>query len=212
MTIDVGAVLDMVLVNGCIVTVDSGFTIAEAVAIRGDRFLAVGRTDEIAALAGPKTKVVDLRGRTVLPGLIDTHAHVERAGLLKVTVGFEGVSSVEEALARVREGADRTPAGAWIRGRVWHPLAQLAEKRFLNRWEMDRAAPDHPVVLPVSHFTLVNSRALALAGVTSDTPDPDGGIIHRDASGEPTGVLEEAAEELVERLLPPCPSTSRSRT
>jgi predicted amidohydrolase YtcJ len=203
---DLGALLgypDLVLVNGRIVTADSAFTIAEAVAIRGDRFLAVGRTDDIAALAGPDTEVVDLGGRTVLPGLIDTHAHVERAGLLKVTVGFEGVSCVDEALARVRDGAERVPPGEWIRGRVWHPLAQLAEKRFLDRWELDRAAPDHPVVLPVSHFTLVNSRALALAGITRDTPDPDGGIIHRDAAGEPTGVLEEAAEELVERLLPP---------
>ncbi|NNM72578.1 amidohydrolase [Enterovirga sp. DB1703] len=194
---------DLLLVNARIVTADPGFSIAEALAIRGDRFLAVGRTQDIVSLAGPDTQVIDLAGRTVLPGLIDTHAHVERAGLLGSTVGFEGVSSIDEALARVRERADRTPAGEWIRGRIWHPLAQLREKRFLTRWELDRAAPDHPVILPVSHFSLVNSRALALAGITRDTPDPDGGEIHRDAAGEPTGVLEEAAEELVERLLPP---------
>lgn len=194
---------DLILANGRIVTVDAGFTIAGAVAVRDGRVLAVGRTDEVAELAGPRTEVIDLAGRTVLPGLIDTHAHVERAGLMGRTVGFEGVGDVAAALDRVRAGAARTPPGAWIRGRTWHPLAQLAEHRFLDRHDLDRAAPDHPVILPVSHFSLVNSRALALAGITRDTPDPDGGTIHRDAAGEPTGVLEEAAESLVERLLPP---------
>ena len=194
---------DLILHNGRIVTADAAFTIAEAVAIRDGRFLAVGRSDEILRLAGPDTEMVDLAGKTVLPGLIDTHAHVERAGLLNCTVGFEGVSNIDEALARVRAGAERTPGGEWIRGRVWHPFAQLREKRFITRWELDTAAPDHPVFLPVSHFSLVNSRALALAGITRDTPDPDGGKIHRNADGEPTGILEEAAEELVERLLPP---------
>jgi predicted amidohydrolase YtcJ len=193
---------DLVLTNGRIVTADPAFSVAEAVAIRDGRFLAVGQAVEIEALAGPHTRVVDLHGRTVLPGLTDTHAHVEKAGLLDVTVGFEGVTKVEEALERVREMARRIPEGDWIRGRIWHPLAQLREKRFLTRQELDRAAPDHPVILPVSHFTLTNSRALALAGITRDTPDPDGGIIHRDADGEPTGVLEEAAEELVEGLVP----------
>jgi predicted amidohydrolase YtcJ len=203
---DVGAALgfpDLILANGRIVTADPGFTIAEAVAIRGDKVLAVGRSADVMALAGPATELVDLEGRTVLPGLIDTHAHVERAGLLDCTVGFEGVASVEAALERVRARAAETAAGEWIRGRMWHPLAQLREKRFLTRWELDRAAPDHPVILPVGHFSLVNSRALALAGITRETPDPDGGAIHRDAAGEPTGVLEEAAEDLVERLLPP---------
>ena len=206
MSPDVAAALghpDLILHGGRIVTADPDFTIAEAVAVRDGRFLAVGRSDEILRLGGPRTAIIDLAGRTVLPGLIDTHAHVERAGVLKSTVGFEGVAGVDEALERVCEKAEVTPSGEWIRGRVWHPFAQLREKRFLTRWELDRAAPDHPVFLPVSHFSLVNSRALALAGITRDTPDPDGGIIHRDADGEPTGVLEEAAEELVERLLPP---------
>ena len=95
------------------------------------------------------------------------------------------------------------PKGRWIRGGQWHPVAQLAEKRFLIREELDRAAPNNPVCLPIGHFTLVNSEALALAGITRDTPDPDGGIIHRDkTTGECNGTLEEAAEDLVHNLLP----------
>jgi predicted amidohydrolase YtcJ len=135
--------------------------------------------------------------------LIDTHAHVERAGLIKYTVQLNDVTSVAQALARISEHAAETPRGRWIRGAQWHPVSQLTEKRFLTREELDRAAPDHPVCLPIGHFTLVNSKALALAGITKDTPDPDGGIIHRDkTTGEPNGTLEESAEDLVSNLLP----------
>ena len=200
---------DLVLSNGRIVTADARFSMAEAVAVQGGRVLAVGPNAEMLALAAPGAEHIDLRGATVLPGLIDTHAHVEDAGLLRVTIGFEGVSSVAEALARVADMAARTPPGEWLRGRIWHPMAQMAEKRFLHRRELDQAAPNHSVALPVGHFTLVNSRALALAGITRETPDPDGGTIHRDADGEPNGVLEEAAEELVHRLLPPWSQAQR---
>ncbi|HUN96596.1 MAG TPA: amidohydrolase, partial [Bradyrhizobium sp.] len=171
--------------------------------VRGGRVLAVGTSDDIRRLAGPSTTVVDLEGKTVLPGLIDTHAHVERAGLLKYTVRLDDVTTVAQALARISEYAVRTPKGKWIRGGQWHPISQLAEKRFLTRDELDKAAPNNPVCLPIGHFTLVNSEALALAGITRQTPDPEGGIIHRDGcAGEPNGTLEEAAEDLVHRLLP----------
>lgn len=194
---------EIIFCNGKIVTADRDFSIAEAVAIRGGRFLSVGSTPEICALAGPRTEIVDLGGRTVLPGLIDTHAHVEEAGLLKSTVSFDGVKSAAEAMARIADQAARTPAGQWIRGGIWHPLSQLAEKRFLTLEELDRAAPDHPLFLPVSHFTMANSRALALASITRETADPAGGTIHRDpATGEPNGVLEERAEDLLTRILP----------
>lgn len=200
---------ELVLTQGRIVTADAAFSVAEAVAVRDGRILAVGRNDEIAALAAPDAEWIDLAGATVLPGLIDTHAHVEDAGLLRVTIGFEGVGSVAEALERVAGMAARTPPGQWLRGRIWHPMAQLAEKRFLHRRELDQAAPEHPVSLPVGHFTLVNSRALALAGITRATPDPEGGTIHRDADGEPNGVLEERAEDLVNGLLPPWSTAER---
>jgi predicted amidohydrolase YtcJ len=194
---------DSIFTNGKIITADPDFSVVNAVAIRDGRFVAVGTAEEVGPLAGPSTVIVDLKGSTVLPGLIDTHAHVERAGLIKYTVQLNDVTSVAQALARISEHAAETPRGRWIRGAQWHPVSQLTEKRFLTREELDRAAPDHPVCLPIGHFTLVNSKALALAGITKDTPDPDGGIIHRDkTTGEPNGTLEESAEDLVNNLLP----------
>jgi len=201
-----------ILAGGKIVTADPTFSIAEAVAIRDGRFLAVGTNDEIQRLAGPATRSVDLAGRTVLPGLIDTHVHVEMAGLREFTVSFAGVRTVAEALSRVSARAAGTAPSNWIRGTMWHPVAQLEEKRYLTREELDRAAPDHPVYLPIGHFSLVNSRALALAGITKDTPDPDGGMIHRDPkTGEPNGTLEERAEDLVRDLLPEWSAEERVR-
>jgi predicted amidohydrolase YtcJ len=194
---------DAIYTNGKFLKVDVHFGVASAVAVRDGRFVAVGKMDEISALAGPNTAVIDLDGRTVLPGLIDTHAHVERAGLIEYTVQLNDVTTVEQALARISEHAAKLPKGRWVRGAQWHPVSQLAEKRFLTREELDRAAPNNPVCLPIGHFTLVNSEALALAGITKGMPDPDGGIIHRDkTSGEPNGTLEEAAEDLVHNLLP----------
>lgn len=193
---------DMIIVNANILTVDPAFSVARGVAIKDARIIAVGDEADIRRYVGPTTTVLDAQGKTVIPGLIDTHAHVEAAGLLKYTVSFDGVSSVAEALQRVADMVTHTPAGEWIRGRMWHPMAQLKEKRFLHRQELDAVAPDHPVCLPVGHFTLTNSLALRLAGIDRHTPDPDGGEIHRDADGEPTGVLEENAEDLVQNLLP----------
>lgn len=193
---------DMIIVNAKVITVDPAFSLARSVAIKDGRIISVGDETGIRRFAGPKTQVLDAQGKTVIPGLIDTHAHVEAAGLLKYTVSFDGVGSVAEALARVSEMVTRTPAGEWIRGRMWHPIAQLKEKRFLTRYELDTVAPNHPVCLPVGHFTLTNSLALNLAGIDRNTPNPDGGEIHRDADGEATGVLEENAEDLVQDLLP----------
>ncbi|BAL07351.1 amidohydrolase [Bradyrhizobium japonicum] len=194
---------DTIFANGNILTVDDRFSVANAVAVRDGRFMAVGTTKDVLPLAGPRTNIVDLEGRTVLPGLIDTHAHVERAGLEKCTVRLNDVRSVREALGRIAEYAATLRKGEWIRGGQWHPVAQLAEGRFLTRKELDSVCPDNPVSLPIGHFTLVNSHALALAGITKNTLDPAGGTIHRDElTGEPSGILEEAAEDLVQSLLP----------
>ncbi|MEH2549126.1 putative amidohydrolase YtcJ [Bradyrhizobium sp. AZCC 2262] len=194
---------DTVYLNAKVITADKDFSIAEAVAIRGDRFLAVGKSSDIERLVGPDTTIVDLKGSTVLPGLIDTHAHVERAGLLKFVVSLNDVATVAQALERIADQAKRAPKGSWIRGGMWHPVAQLAEKRVLTRQELDRAAPDHPVYLPIGHFGLANSLALKLAGITKDSHDPDGGIIHRDpATGELNGTLEEGAGDIVANILP----------
>jgi predicted amidohydrolase YtcJ len=204
------AIADTIVVNAKVITCDAAFSIAEAVAIKDGKFCAVGSRKDVEALAGPGTTVIDAAGRTVVPGLIDTHAHVEAAGLFKYTVSFDGAKTVAAALARVTEMAAKTPPGEWIRGRMWHPMSQLQEQRMLNRWELDQAAPDHPVALPIGHFTLCNSRALALAGIDRTTLDPAGGEIHHDKeSGEPNGVLEENAEDLVEKLLPPWSAETR---
>jgi len=178
---------DMIVVNARIVTADAAFSIAKSVAIKDGRFIGVGDEADMRGLAGPKTRVLDAGGNTVVPGLIDTHAHVEAAGLLNYTVSFDGIGSVAEALARVADMTARTPAGEWIRGRMWHPMAQLKEKRFLTRYELDEVAPNHPVCLPVGHFTLTNSLALKLAGIDRNTANPDGGEIHRDANGDGAG-------------------------
>jgi len=193
---------DMIIVNAKVITVDPAFSVARGVAVKDGKIIGVGGEAEVRRYAGPATKVLDAQGKTVIPGLIDTHAHVEAAGLLKYTVSFDGVGSIAEALARVADMTARTPAGEWIRGRMWHPMAQLKEKRFITRQELDTVSPNHPVCLPVGHFTLTNSLALKLAGIGHNTPNPDGGEIHRDANGDATGVLEENAEDLVQDLLP----------
>jgi predicted amidohydrolase YtcJ len=193
---------DTIIINARLITVDDAFSVAQAVAIREGRFLPVGGTAEIRSYAGPTTEVIDATGGAVVPGLIDTHAHVEAAGLDSRTVSFAGVTTVAEALTRVSAMAACTPLGKWILGRNWHPMSQLKEKRMLFCWELDAAAPDHPVCLPIGHFTLTNSLALKLAGIDRTTPNPNGGTIHHDEDGEPNGVLEERAEDLVQSLLP----------
>ncbi|MWD29389.1 amidohydrolase family protein [Aquicoccus sp. SCR17] len=192
-----------ILRNGRFLTMDPEFSTCEAVAIRDGRFLAVGPEAEVMEWAGPDTTVEDLAGRCVLPGLIDTHIHVDLAGLDLWSANFDGVTDVAGALERVAEAARQVAPGTWIRGATWHPVSQLAEGRYLTRDELDKVAPDHPVCLPVSHFTMVNSRALEAAGIDESTPDPEGGIIHRDpGTGRPTGLLEESAEEIVFACLP----------
>lgn len=194
---------DWILTNGRILTMDDDFSVASAIAIREGRLLAVGSDADALAWRGPETEVTDLGGRCVLPGLIDTHIHVDLAGLDLWSVNFEGVTNVAEALERIAQTARQTPRGHWIRGATWHPVSQLAEGRYLTRDELDSVAPDNPVCLPVSHFTMANSRALSAAGIEADTPNPEGGVIHRDPdSGQPNGLLEESAEELVFACLP----------
>ena len=184
---------DIVLVNGKIVTVDDRFTIAQALAIKGERILKVGTTAEVEALRGPQTRVIDLAGRTVIPGLIDNHAHWVRAAEHD-ELRFDGVTSRQQALKMLADRVHSVPAGEWIvvlGG--WSEEQFTDEPRGFSLEELDRIAPNNPVVLQaVYNHSYLNSVALIAAKIDAGTPDPQGGRIEKDAGGKPTGLVRGA--------------------
>jgi hypothetical protein len=184
---------DTVLVNGKIVTVDDRFTIAQALAIKGERILKVGTTAEVEALRGPQTRVIDLAGRTVIPGLIDNHAHWVRAAEHD-ELRFDGVTSRQQALKMLADRVHSVPAGEWIvvlGG--WSEEQFTDESRGFSLEELDRIAPNNPVVLQaVYNHSYLNSVALIAAKIDAATPDPQGGRIEKDADGKPTGLVRGA--------------------
>jgi len=192
---------DLVLYNGKILTVDGNFSIAQAVAIRGERFVAVGSNESVRAMAGSGTRQIDLRGRTVIPGLIDGHLHNAGGG---PGVDLSKARSIAELLAAVEARAKRTPAGEPILSNAdWHE-AQLHEKRLPHRTELDRVAPRNPVVLiRGGHEFILNSAAFERWRITRDTKNPPGGEIGRDPDGNLNGELVDTARGLVK--LPPPP-------
>ena len=177
---------------------------AEGVAVAGERILAVGTRDEVMSYRGRGTEVVELGGRTVLPGFIDAHCHIVGLGLARAAIdlNYPRVKSIADIRRLVAERATTQPAGTWIRGRGYDHL-RLAERRHPVRWDLDPVSGDHPVILVRScgHIAVANSEALRRAGIGRDTPDPPGGIIER-RDGEPTGVLKESARGLVEAVAP----------
>ncbi|MGM4929193.1 amidohydrolase [Tardiphaga sp. 619_E2_N8_5] len=194
----------VVLTGGKILTLDGQSTIAQALAIRDGKILAVGSDAAIKPLAGPQTRVIDLAGKSVVPGLIDTHAHFKAAGLGDYVVNLSGAKDVAGALDLIRAFVAKKQPGAWITTGGWHPPSQLAEKRYLTRQELDSVSPNNPVYLrTVGHFSMANSLALQKAGISKSTPDPAGGAFERDASGDINGVLVETAIPLVENIVPP---------
>jgi predicted amidohydrolase YtcJ len=198
---------DLVLRGGRVITVDKDWRVAQAVAIRDGRFLAVGDDAAIAPHIGPNTQVIELAGRTVVPGLIDSHLHQLFAGLNGPAVQLLGSRTIADVQKAISERVARTEPGRWVMASSgWHESI-LEEGRMPTRHELDRVSPDNPVFIPRGgHVITVNSKALELAGVTKDTPNPDGGVIVRDANGEATGVLLETAAYLVRKILPPPPS------
>ncbi|QOV40567.1 amidohydrolase [Streptomyces ferrugineus] len=197
---------DLLLTGGPVLTPE-GRT-ATAVAVTGDRITAVGR-QEVHELAGPRTEVVDLAGRLLLPGFQDAHVHPVPAGLELAQCDLTGARTADETLAAVRAYADAHPEREWITGGGWSMEAFAGGTP--TRELLDAVVPDRPVYLPNRdhHGAWVNSRALALAGITRDTPDPADGRIDRDGSGEPSGTLQEGAMRLVGRLTPPATRADR---
>ena len=182
---------DLVLVNGKITTLDRANPQARAVAIRNGRFQAVGEEREIIALAGPETRRIDLNGRRVIPGLIDSHMHVIRGGLnYNMELRWDGVGSLADAMAMLKVQVDRTPAPQWVRVIGGFTAHQFVEKRLPSLDEINAIAPETPVfILHLYDRALLNRAALRAVGYTKDTPEFPGAEIARDASGEPTGLL-----------------------
>ncbi len=188
-TADVPA--DTLLINGRIATLDGRKSVASALAIRGEKIAAVGSMAELAHLQGPNTRVIDLAGRTVVPGLNDAHTHFIRGGLTySMEVRWDGLPSLADGLRMLREQARRTPSPHWVQvigGWTW---AQFAEKRFPTLDEINAATGDTPaMVMHLYDRAWVNRAGLKVLGWNKDTPNPFGGVIERDASGNPTGLL-----------------------
>jgi predicted amidohydrolase YtcJ len=187
---------DLILHHAKVLTVDAKFTIAEALAIKGDRILAVGDDATIFKHKGPKTKVMDMHGRNVLPGLYDSHTHPVGAATSEATETLPYLQSLEEAFAYIRKKAAETPEGEWIVLRFAFPT-RLKEARFPTREELDKAAPKHPVFYHAGPAGMVNTMGLKVSKITKDTPNPPRGIVVKDpVTGEPTGMLRSAESVL----------------
>jgi predicted amidohydrolase YtcJ len=186
---------DLVVLGAKILTVDDRFREAQALAVRDGRFIAVGSTDEIRARFGGATRVLDAGGRTVIPGVIDSHVHALGVAAAEASQPFQNLRSIGELQAWIRAKAAQVPQDTWIwTPRVYPP--RLRELRFPTRQELDEAAPNHPVVVDGIYAFSLNSIALRTAGVTRASTDPPGGAIARDARGEPTGLLRNVGSML----------------
>ncbi|NIP82098.1 MAG: amidohydrolase family protein, partial [Gemmatimonadetes bacterium] len=195
---------DLVLRNAQVVTVDSARPEAEAVAIRGDRIIAVGSNREIEGHTGPGTRVLDLEGRLVVPGFIEGHGHFMGVGTAQLNLDLTGAADWDEIVDMVAAAAGEAAPGAWILGRGWHQekwtrVPDDAVDGVPTHHALSAVSPDNPVVLTHAsgHAALVNARALELAGIDADYRAPEGGEVVRDADGSPTGLLRENAQDPV---------------
>lgn len=198
------SVTELILVGGKLHTQDPDYPRATAVAIHGRHVRAVGDDDEIRLLAGRHTRIVDLEGRLVLPGMTDGHVHYYDWSLGLRRLPLAETPSLAEVKRRVAERAQETEPGEWVLGQGWNE-SRWPEARMPTRDDLDAVAPDNPVIIWRNdlHLAVVNSRGLEEAGITADTPNPPEGVIDRDASGEPTGILRELAINLVTEVIPP---------
>jgi predicted amidohydrolase YtcJ len=195
---------DLILVNTRIYTVDDSHPFVEAMAVRGGRVAFVGSTREALLLRGASTRVLDLAGRTVIPGMVDAHAHLFGLGEFLRSIDLTDTRSFDAIVARVADRTKSVPAGRWVIGRGWDQN-KWGDTRFPTHDALSRVTPNNPVLLERidGHAILVNAAAMKAAGVTAATRDPAGGRIERTATGEPTGVFVDNAMALVDRVVPP---------
>ncbi len=203
---------DLIITNGKVWTVDKSLPTAQAVAVLGDRIVAVGSAAEIAVWRGPRTQLIDAGGKLVLPGFNDAHVHFVSGGMQLDNVQLKDASSAQEFARLIGERALVTRKGEWIQGGNWDETkwtpANIPTKQLL-----DALTPDHPVFVTRydGHMGVANSVALRLAGITAQTKDPPGGTIVRDAQGNPTGALKDAAADLMYKVIPPLTHDQRVR-
>jgi predicted amidohydrolase YtcJ len=195
---------DLIFTNGNVYTVNARRPHAQAIAVKGDRIVFVGTNAAAKRFQGKSTRVVDLRGATVVPGLADAHAHFTGIGQREMTLNLEGITTLEEFLAKVKERVDQAKPGDWVTGRGWIETFWKPPV-FPTRADLDKVAPNNPVFLTRAdgHASVANSAAIKIAGVTKDTKDPFGGQVLKDKqSGEPTGMLIDTAQGLVAGHIP----------
>jgi predicted amidohydrolase YtcJ len=201
--VDTKSAPDYVVVNARVLTSDDNMPRAEAFAVKDDRFIAVGSSSDILNLASSSAEIIDAEGMTVTPGFIDAHSHPSSGGvneLVQVNADLRSVVEIKEAIA---ERARNTPRGQWVRAFKYDDT-KLEEGRPVNRFDLDEAAPENPVVVGHrgGHTGVYNSMALAMAGVTAETPDPNDGRFYRDDNGVLTGLVAEKARDVFRDLIP----------
>lgn len=185
-------VADVILIHGKIITADDKFSVVQALAVKDERIVAIGDDKTILAFKGPNTKVIDLEGRTVLPGLYDSHTHPPGASSSELVEPLPELDSLKDVFAYIRKKTKEVPEGDWIILRFAFPT-RLKDARFPSRAELDEAAPKHPVLYNAGPAAMVNSMALKVSGITRDTPNPETGVVVKDPkTGEPTGMLRNA--------------------
>ena len=207
--------VDVVFKNGNVYTANDKAPRAEAIAVKADRIVFVGSNADAEKylLQAKSMRVVDLKGATVLPGFTDSHQHLSGVGLREMTLNLEGITSLEDFLAKVKARVDQAKPGEWVTGRGWIET-HWKPPVFPTRWDLDKVAPNNPVILGRAdgHGAVANSAALKLAGVDKSTPNPFGGEISKDKqSGEPNGMLLDGAQGLVRRKVPPTSSADAER-
>lgn len=202
----------LIITNASVYTVDKEHRTAEAVAVIGERILAVGAKAEIDACRGPETKVIDARGKLVLPGFNDAHVHFIQGGSQLEQVNLTDAATPEEFARRIAAQVTKTPKGEWIVGGRWDET-KWAKAELPNKELVDPVTGDTPIFVERydGHQAVANSTAMKLAGITAKTPDVPGGVIMRDASGDPTGIFKDAAQDLIYKVVPPMSRDQRMR-